>query len=126
MLIGTGEYRGGKSGGYARVHVRCDDNTRELRVDLSLDEHQWNDQLRDGSFTDWTDAAIAGARFALDVSDRTTGLWTIHRVVGLVVDTVPRFMVIAAARSVWDALNVEQTTSLDDNLVEFVDEHFPT
>ena len=125
MRLGTGEYRGGKYGGYARVHVRCDNTNVELCVNLALDDHTANEQLRDGSFIDWTNAAIAGVTFALSVTEETTGSWTVHRIVGLLVDTVPRFVAIAAARSVWNALCIEPTASLDDELMRFVDDRYP-
>ena len=124
MLSGIGVYRGGTSGGYARVHVCCHDVAGALNVDLVLDDHDWNDQLRDGSFASWTDAAIVGVQYALNTVDQDCGNWIIHRIVGLMVDTNPRFVAIAAAKGAWIALQIEPSPSRLADLDQFASTRF--
>jgi hypothetical protein len=119
MRQGTGEYRGGKAGGYARVHVCCRTDHPPFQVSIALDDHEWNDQLRSGAFIDWTDAAVAGCRYALDVASVTCGRWEIHRIVGLVVDTTPTFIAIAAARAAWNACDYRASETVDERLNEY-------
>ena len=51
MIAGVGGYRGGQSGGYARVHLQCPQPEADYCVRVELDDDGWNAQLRDGSFT---------------------------------------------------------------------------
>jgi len=124
MRQGKGEYRGAKAGGYARVHVcgRTDDPAFEVLI--ALDDHEWNDQLKNGGFSDWTDAAIAGCRYALDVASVTRGRWEIRRIVGLVVDTTPAFIAIAAARAAWNACDFRVSENVDERLNEYARTRF--
>lgn len=124
MLTGIGIYQGGRSGGNARVYVRCEKIDQPMQVHLILDEHEWNDQLRNGSFEDWTNAALAGARHALDTVNQDTGSWVVHRIVGLLVDTIPKYVAIAAALSVWNALRIDITDALNNDLERFVSEYY--
>lgn len=119
MLTGTGEYRGGQAGGYSRVHITCEAEDSSLRISIALDDHEWNDQLRDGSFSDWTDAAVSGCRFALQAASRVTGQWYIHRIVGLLADTTTEFVAIASARAAWSATQYTATTEDEQSLRAF-------
>ncbi|GAB5444747.1 MAG: hypothetical protein Fues2KO_50960 [Fuerstiella sp.] len=107
MLTGTGEYRGDRAIGYARVHVTCESEHAPLGVEIALDDHEWNNQLRDGSFADWTEAAIAGCRFALQAAKQENGQWNVHRIVGLLVDTTAEYVAIASARATWNAFQYD-------------------
>lgn len=89
--------------GYARVHVHAEPTDTEVSISISLDDHHWNDQLRDGSFADWEDAAMSGVGYGLQIAEKSDGCFLITRIVGLMVDTVPQFVAYAAAVAVWEA-----------------------
>lgn len=117
MNSGIGIFRGNShAGGYGRVHVRASDLSSPLTVEVCLDDDECNNQLRDGRFPDWIEASIYGLRYALKQADAEQGTWTIHRIVGLLVDTNPTFVAVAAARAAWKALNFSPPHEVDDRL----------
>ncbi|MEP3480816.1 MAG: hypothetical protein ABJZ55_16325 [Fuerstiella sp.] len=125
MLTGTGEYCGDRAIGYARVHVIYKPEDAPLRIEIALDDHEWNDQLRDGSFAVWTDAAIAGCRFALHAAKKETGNWTVHRIVGLLVDTTAEIVAIASTRATWNAAKYDANDHDEETLRDFARTTFP-
>ena len=122
-----GEYRGNKDigYGYARVHVYCEDNAAEFSVSVEFDDDSWNEQLRDGSFRDWKDAAITGCQYAASVGQINNGKWIIHRIVGLLVDTTPEYVAIAGGRAIWTASRYEFNPDDDCNLTDYAKQAFP-
>ncbi|QDT10523.1 hypothetical protein [Planctomycetes bacterium K23_9] len=125
MTDGTGVFHGPKSIGYARVHVRCTESPRDFAVTLALDDDEWNNQLRDGGFSDWTDAALAGLEHALRLSGNAHGQWAVIRVVGLVSDTIPRYIAHASALAAWDSVGYHAETEELESLLNWTVESFP-
>lgn len=119
MIAGIGEYRGNRAIGYARFHVICCSEGAPLDIEVALDDHEWNNQLRDGSFADWTDAAVAGCRFALQTTKKGNGLWNIHRIVGVDVDTTAEYVAIASALATWHASNYDVRDEDQESLRNF-------
>jgi hypothetical protein len=101
MKSEKGEFRGGRRGGYARVHLEADLTEDRLEVVVDLDSHGWNNQIREGSFGDWEEGTVYGVRYGIETAGIRSGYWRIRRIVGLIVDTTPMFLAFAAAQAVW-------------------------
>jgi hypothetical protein len=116
MKTSIGTFQGLNAGGYGRVHVSRSDADSPLSVEVILDDHEWNDQLRDGGFSDWQDASIYGVRYALEQAGIRQGRWTVCRIIGLLVDTTPTIVAVAAARAAWSFAGFSPPQDLDDRL----------
>lgn len=118
MQEGKGEYRGGNRGGYARVHVcQVNDNTNGT-VSIALDDDPWNAQLKTGAYPDWIEAAVNGCRYAIKTACATWGSWEVRRIVGTDADTSNEFVVIAAARAIWNCCDFRATQLDVDELTK--------
>ena len=104
MFHGIGKYYGGKAAGYACVHLQWENAETDFRIRIALDDHVWNDQLRNDDFADWTDAALSGVRYALQHDPNKHGHFLVVHVIGLVCDTIPRYVAYAAVVATWDAI----------------------
>lgn len=116
MKTAIGTYTGLKAGGYGRVHITQLDPDAPLSLAISLDADEWNDQIRDGQFPDWQEASLYGLRYALAQAGVEQGRWTVDRIVGLLVDTTPTIVAVAAARAVWEVAEYTPPQDLNDRL----------
>lgn len=103
------------------VETGCEETqiTTDCHGQYITSQGQIEEATADG-YNDWKDGAISGVIFALEVADVQKVNVTITQIEGLTIDTNPTICAAAAARALWNALEITVSEETENNLENYV------
>jgi hypothetical protein len=110
---------------YALIRLEVETDCDETRITTDCHgqgfySQGYIEEVPADGYDSWKDEAISGVVFALEVADVQKAEVTITHIEGLSTDTNPTIVAAAAARALWNALEISVSNETEKNLENYV------
>ena len=114
-----------KAGYFALVKLEAESewNTLDITTDChgnGFTAQGYIEEVPANGYDDWKQGAINGVKFALEAINKQNTKVIITHIEGLTTDTNPTIVAAAAARALWNALEIEVSEVTEKNMEDFV------